>query len=163
MKIELRNVKYAAFASQETSCFEATVYLDDAKAGTVRNDGHGGCNFYHPHELGQRLQAYAATLPEEASEFLEDNGKPMMIQPDADIVIGDVLSAYMASRDLQRLLKTKIVFAKGGKILGTKKIPAPQLALLLTKPEEVRTRYGAEALLNTMPFDEALALYRKCA
>src|SRR3546814_21105562 len=27
MKIELKNVKYAAFASAETNCFQATVYI----------------------------------------------------------------------------------------------------------------------------------------
>ena len=39
MKITLKNVKYSEFASQETYCFEATIYLDGKKAGQVRNDG----------------------------------------------------------------------------------------------------------------------------
>ena len=28
MKIEIKHVKYSQFASRETNCFEATVYID---------------------------------------------------------------------------------------------------------------------------------------
>ena len=31
MKIKIKNIKYAAFQSQETHCFEATVYVDGRK------------------------------------------------------------------------------------------------------------------------------------
>lgn len=45
-KIILKNLKYAAFASEETSCFSATVYCDGKRLCTARNDGHGGCDSY---------------------------------------------------------------------------------------------------------------------
>lgn len=45
-KIILKNLKYAAFASEETSCFSATVYVDGKRLCTARNDGHGGCDSY---------------------------------------------------------------------------------------------------------------------
>ena len=35
MKIELKNVKYSDFASHETHCFEASVYIDGKRAGIV--------------------------------------------------------------------------------------------------------------------------------
>ena len=35
MKIELKNVQYAAFASEETNCFEATIYVDGIFAGAL--------------------------------------------------------------------------------------------------------------------------------
>jgi len=41
-KIELKNLKVAEFASQETTCFEATVYVDGKRFCTVRNEGSGG-------------------------------------------------------------------------------------------------------------------------
>lgn len=46
IKITLKNLKYAAFASEETSCFSATVYCDGKRLCTARNDGHGGCDSY---------------------------------------------------------------------------------------------------------------------
>lgn len=55
MKIEIRGIKYSGFASQETNCIEATVYIDGVRSGTVRNDGHGGCNYFHPHERHTKL------------------------------------------------------------------------------------------------------------
>ena len=45
-KIILKNLKYAAFASEETSCFSATVYCDGKRLCTARNDGRGGCDSY---------------------------------------------------------------------------------------------------------------------
>lgn len=47
-RIQLKNVKYAAFASEETHCYEASVYFDGKKVGTVKNDGHGGCDYQYP-------------------------------------------------------------------------------------------------------------------
>ncbi len=45
--ITLKNFKHAAFASQETLCFEATVCIEGKKAGHARNDGCGGCTYVH--------------------------------------------------------------------------------------------------------------------
>ena len=44
MKIELKNIKLAQFASQETNCYQASIYVDGKKSGTVRNDGQGGAD-----------------------------------------------------------------------------------------------------------------------
>lgn len=101
--VELRNVKCAAFASQETSCFAATVYIDGEKQGTVENDGHGGCNFYHPFSIQDKLAAIAATLPD-----IQFDGQTL--KQDADILIGDLLNAYLQKRDLKRLCSKKTLF-----------------------------------------------------
>ena len=122
MNIELRNIKYAAFASQETPCFQAAIYVDGAKAGTVSNEGHGGCNSIHPRALEQQIDAYAKTLPVmPIAGLTENDGTPVLIQPDSDIIISRLLDEALVARDLTRLLKNKVVFARGGKILATKK------------------------------------------
>lgn len=41
MKVELKNIKIAKFASEETLCFEATIYIDGKRSGTVKNNGWG--------------------------------------------------------------------------------------------------------------------------
>ena len=63
MKIELKNLKYAEFASQETHCFEASLYVDGKRIGVVANDGQGGCNGYTPHTAWETINEYAKTLP----------------------------------------------------------------------------------------------------
>lgn len=156
MKIELRSVKYAAFASQETSCFEATVYIDGVKSGDVRNEGHGGCNWYSPRGLEERLDAHAKTLPP-VTAF------DVTLEMDADLLIGELFSSWLMERDLKRLLASKLVFARDGKVLATKKIPAPQLARLLADPASLRARHSDSTVLNLVPFAEALTLYRASA
>ena len=40
-KLELKNIKYFATLSEETPCYEATVYVNDKKAIHVSNRGVG--------------------------------------------------------------------------------------------------------------------------
>lgn len=163
MKIELRNIKRAAFASEETDCFTATVYIDGVRAGEVSNDGHGGCNRYHPRSLEERLTAHAKTLPMVVSDTLKDgNGQPFTYQPDADAVIGDLLSAHMAEKDLKRALKSRLLWTEGAKLWQSKKVPETTLKTWLDDPRTlVKERAAGEKVLNLLPFDQALAIYRQ--
>ena len=49
-KIELKNIKYAAFASEETNCYKATLYVDGKRFAYLSNDGHGACDRQEPIE-----------------------------------------------------------------------------------------------------------------
>ena len=42
----LKNVKTCEWASEETTCFEATLYMDGKSIGRVHNEGCGGAHFY---------------------------------------------------------------------------------------------------------------------
>lgn len=44
--VEIKNLKYAAFASEETSCFEGTVYVDGKRFCMASNQGQGGPDSY---------------------------------------------------------------------------------------------------------------------
>lgn len=112
MKIEIRNVKYAAFASQETNCFSAAIYIDGVKTGTVSNEGYGGPDMFHPHEVQTRIDAYAATLPEVS---LADIGVEGTMKQSAEIIIGELMNDWLVDRDIKRMTKAKVVYAKPGK------------------------------------------------
>ena len=45
MKLKLKNIKHSEFASQETNCYQAVVYLNGKPFADVSNDGHGGCDY----------------------------------------------------------------------------------------------------------------------
>jgi hypothetical protein len=47
MQITLKNLKISKFMSEETTCFQATIYVDGKKAGMAQNDGHGGSTYCH--------------------------------------------------------------------------------------------------------------------
>src|SRR6516162_4225213 len=103
MKIELRNVKVAAFASEETTCFQATIYVDGKRCGTARNDGHGGCTWIEPQELRVRINSYAQTLPDKVSPTLRnphDESLPFSYAQDAESLIDDALHAHLVTGDL---------------------------------------------------------------
>ena len=55
--ITLKNIKFSAWASEETHCFQATIYMDGERAMKVSNEGHGGPNQYY-HTSGQSHQEF---------------------------------------------------------------------------------------------------------
>lgn len=157
MQIELRNVKYAAFASQETSCFQATVYIDGKRAGEVSNEGHGGPDSISPRELQTRLDEYGASLPKEACDWTDrDTGKAAEISQTAETLIGNALDAWLLQRELKRICK-KAAYAVNGKIY-TLKVPYDERVR-----EHLAKKYPDAKILNTMPQAEAVALLREYA
>jgi len=162
MKIEIKNVKHSEFASHETNCFEASVYIDGVRAGIVENDGQGGCNRYHPYELEIKINDYAKTLPPVVTSMKDphDSSKTFTYDQDADAVIDDLLTAHLYSKDLKRALAKKILYVKDdGKIYETKSMPAIVLKVNLNQTR-LQDILKAKTILNKLPFPEALSIYR---
>jgi len=162
MKIELKNVKYAAFASQETNCFQATVYVDGKALCFVDNDGHGGCNRVHPVKgrtqqevdaVDNRLKAEATPPqnPEPYEQELWDKG----YRPGLEEAVGTALAEWLQARDLKRLLGRKTVAVDKGELVSFKSKYSEPFA------EKVRQRYPGIQILNNLPFEQAMALYIK--
>ena len=63
MEIKLKNLKIAKFMSEETTCFQATIYVDGKIAGTAQNDGHGGCTYCHLDPKFRHIEAQKFTIP----------------------------------------------------------------------------------------------------
>lgn len=170
MKITLKNLKHSAFASHETECFEAIVFIDGIKAGSVENDGRGGSHLFFPYELEKRLDAYGATLPPIVSEDLKDPddwSKPFSFEQDAETLINDVLHNELATKKLRTLLKTKLVFLdnKGGISTSNGKMDAAKMQTYLAKTDDELKKLfkfpDLKVVLNRLSFEEALSLYRK--
>lgn len=98
MKIELKNLKYSAFASHETDCFEATLYVDGKKSGRVWNDGQGGSHGYEDWEVAKKIDAYAKTLPEvDISEYFND-GETHTIPQSAETLIAELVQHWLQKK-----------------------------------------------------------------
>lgn len=160
MKVELKKIKYAAFASQETNCFAAEVWLDGVPAFTVSNEGHGGCDMFGPIGNGkqtgaesqaqvQRLEDYAKTLPQ--WEAYGTKGDMT-----ADILIDELLQRHLVERDLKRkMAKATLVTKKGQKGVWQFKAqwtPAVEQLIRQKNP-------AVELVLNGMPLAEAVAVF----
>ena len=80
MKLELKAIKHTVWASEETHCYQASLYVDGKPVAIVSNDGHGGCDrdYSHPKFKGdyraqmKAVDEYFKTLPNEPSDWSED-------------------------------------------------------------------------------------------
>ena len=114
MKIELKNVKFAAFASEETNCFSATVWIDGVKSGTAENSGKGGMTFIEPQSLADKLNAYGKTLPLKVSSMTNPDGTPFTYVEDAESLIDGLLADHLEQKQLKRLCATTTLFRIAG-------------------------------------------------
>ena len=163
MKVELKNLKHSEFASRETNCFEATVYINGKRAFYARNDGHGGADLYAPLENQDRgeftsllndLINHCLTLPKWGSEFGDADN--MDVTP--EILIGNLVNDMLDAKKLKKSLKAKVLFINESGIYQTaygNKRPVDQNLIDMVKDENPDS-----IILNCLAFSEALDLYR---
>ena len=163
MKITLKNVKYAKFASEETPCFSATVYANGEKIGFANNSGTGGETTIRPDNAVSRddLNVIDAALkaedvrPGPDAEDFEREMYDKGYRNGLEDAVMRALDDYLAVRDLKRLLARKALAVVDGKLLAYSGKPMPALYVAIA------TKEPDAKILNILPFDEALALYRK--
>jgi hypothetical protein len=103
-KIELKNIKTSKFQSQETACFEATVYVDGVKSFTAHNDGNGGCNnYYGDNEMIKKCEEWVKTLPK--AKFMDSE-----YDMDLDLYISNIMDEIDNQKQIKKWCKTKTVF-----------------------------------------------------
>jgi hypothetical protein len=147
-------VKHAVFASQETECFEAVVVIDGVKALHVRNEGHGGCNFYDEIVKGslQRLRDLAAILPKEESRHF-----PEGYQPDADSVVGDLFDDWSLAKILKRKMAKMLLVTKTDKG-GVYEFHIPPTRERLI---QIKAKFPTvNQCLNAVPLAEAVTIFK---
>lgn len=156
-KIELRNIKHAAFASQETHCYTATLYVDGDKWGTVGNEGHGGCDYFHGspgRDLAALDKRIAETMP--AEEF-----EGMTLPRSLESVCVDLVNEWLMEKDYKRALRGGPMFvdpARPGLRVVKLKRNDPAFAARLARFREMHPSYK---FLDDMPADEARRVYRE--
>lgn len=154
MRVELKSLKVNNRMSEETLCFSATLFLNGVKRGVVMNRGHGGPDEYTDWSAAQELEAYAKTLPPNEPSELFPEGFPQS----AESLVNDLVAAEQTAADLRKILKARVLYlSTDGKLYQTTKIPAHDLARNVAG---YAAKYPQYRVLNSLPFDEALALYR---
>jgi len=155
MKIELKALKYSDFASQETHCFQANIYIDGKMRGTADNDGRGGMTTIRPWELHNEIKLYTDKIPPKVYTYGDQS---MTLEASPDSYIDELVTLALHERDLKRAMKTRILFTRGNQVFETQKLPAAQMAADFKNPN-LKERLKADKILNLLPVAEALKLY----
>ena len=157
MKIELKALKYSDFASQETHCFHANIYIDGKKAGWAENDGRGGMTSIHPHQLYTTIKQCTDKIPPRIVDF---NGTTLTLEASPDSYIDELVTAALHEKDLKRAMKKKILFTRKNQVFETQNFDAAKLSAAVNHPQ-VREKLDADEILNLLPIADALTLYVK--
>jgi hypothetical protein len=99
MRCELKGLKVCKFASQETTCYEAKLFIDGVFAAHCSNDGQGGCDNIRFEDRALEARFLEFARAETGAKF----------EPDAQYV-GRLMDEVEAQKQYRRWCKTKIVF-----------------------------------------------------
>jgi len=157
MKFELKNIKHSDFASHETYCYEATLYIDGKRVAKVSNDGNGGCDMQWP------LVDDGHQIMRAANDWLVDNGNPLqmtageMLPEDLEMRCHDLLTKWLQRKELKKVLK-RICYAKRGDYgnvyqLPAKFKPSPEMLAMARKASWFTDDV---VILNEMPEEQAI-------
>ena len=107
MKIELKNVKINEAFSEETTCFMADVHINGKKVAYAKNDGHGGCTFYHAYEgqreLLEQAEKFCKGLPKEKFDF--GGGRVHEFEQSLESVIDKLLGEKELEKERKKIDK----------------------------------------------------------
>jgi len=164
MKLELKAIKHTSWASHETHCFQAALYVEGKPVAVVGNDGQGGCDYEYDHPkckadyraTMKAVHDYFKSLPKEPSEWSEDGFAQQL-----EYWCADQVNEFLISRELKRKMKSHVLFQLKSKdgVFQTKYHPT------VTKGEWVINKQAGvtRRILNDMPFDEALVIWMASA
>lgn len=157
MKITLKNIKHSPFASEETHCFEATVYIDGKRSFIASNNGHGGCDDYHPlngqnnyKEVNDLVNKINAELSKNTYEF-----HGMTLSENLEGIVCNLVNDWLLEKEVKKNLK-KIVLFNGDKISTVNLKPTNE------NIERVKAQkwYDGEIIVNSLAFNEAVEIFK---
>ena len=176
MKIELKKIQYSEFASQETACFQADLYVDGKPFAIVSNDGIGGCDMHYKHPKNpQTSKEYHEEL-DTIFKWYKDNVKVESeysetgyVKGSLDIAVGELLEKYLIEREVKSLTSRNIVVfvndgRKGFYKYGKKKYKIQSIPGRLDYlKEKFKEWYGDFTILNDLEIQEACEYYKSHA
>ena len=168
MKLELKNIKHTAWASEETHCYQASLYVNGKPVAIVSNDGHGGADRDYAHPkiephtyrfVMTEVHAYFASLPKTPIQpphpadvcDMHFSSMPDGMEQCLEFWCADQVNDWLSARELKKKLKKDFLFqfADGVGVFAHN-----------TRPSRAA---GVSVVLNDLPFDEALAIWKETA
>lgn len=164
--LEIKGIKHAAFASQETHCFEASLYLNNKRIGVVSNEGHGGCDRFDPcgnledgsyHANNKLYKDACWHMKDEGVWVSKWDGEEHALT--MEIWCCDMVNQWLHHKDFKNYIKSKVVYVKPDEkainyvsFKGVKKVTQRYI-------DHVKAKYPNYKILNDMPEPEAFDLW----
>lgn len=170
MKFELKNIQHAVFASEETNCYSAVLYIDGVPSVEVSNDGHGGSDMQHQHkksrytieQINTHILATLGMIETDIDNHKEP-GKKFSYKSDLETVCADLFEEWLNKKELKKFLKSKLLFVEPGKADQVMASSYKGVRSLTPRHLERFQRENPKVkFLNTMPFEDAYKIYEHC-
>ncbi len=155
MKLELKNIKHSAWASEETHCYQASLYVDGKPVAIVSNDGHGGADRDYPHPKFKG--DYRAQMRDVSRYFsglrrtAVTEWSPEGMEQCLEFWCCDQVNDWLSARELKSKLRKEFLFQFADKV---------GVFAHKTRPSRAA---GVAVVLNDLPFDEALSIWKETA
>ena len=175
-KLEVKNISHYARGSEETPCYNATVYINGKKAIDVSNDGHGGCDRQNTHPnieergLVQLANEWCVKTFGQGSFNYTSDGKEKTCTYDIDLEhhCHDELYKWLDTKQLKKEMKNQYI------CIDEDKVENKQFLVAWKRKGNHMDDYFKNFLkkeqphmegkcLNFLPFDDALKLYKEYA
>ena len=156
--ITFKNLSEHRSMSEETMCFDGTMYIDGVRVAFVENTGKGGMTDITPVErsekvdgLLKRAKAFALTQTWDFDGRQEPYGD---LESYIDQLVSEEVTRKDLTRSFNRDVKAKVVVVINGDVYSFK------CAFNEANCAAIRKKHGDDVkILNEMPRDEALKVY----
>lgn len=163
MNLEMKAIKFSEWGSEETYCYQANVYLDGKPLAMVSNDGRGGCDREYSHNkfkgdyraTMKKIDDYFKSLPN--TDVGKYKNVPEGFEQTFERWCHDQVCTYLYRKDLKKALKkNKVVKRKNDE--GKMSLYDYGINVL---SDAIKHRWPEAIILNDLPEDEALAIWRE--
>jgi len=158
MKLELKNIKHANWASEETQCYDAVLYVNGEPFLMVSNEGRGGADRddQDPRFKGDFTSKYGA-LREYCREAYKFKGfRDTWINGSIELACHTLLEEHLEAKFYKKVLKQVCFVDDNGDLLSFPKKVKPSLTIYNTIREQ-RDDLKNVTFLNELSFDDAVS------
>jgi hypothetical protein len=166
MKLELKAIKHSEFASEETFCYQANLYLNGKKVAQVSNQGFGGCDSqdFDSSDIEKAVNDYFKTLPKRIITMGKSGhevfGEPIELDADLESWCSDQVCEWLIVKDAKKMLKKFHYFRKSDKQIYSIKVSGGKshklTPVLISNVKKAKWWSDDCICLNELPLNEVI-------
>lgn len=151
MEIMLKNIYTSERLSQETTAFQATLYINGYRTGVITNDGQGGATMYRLIDdegvaLIREAEAWCRALPPVVFPDTMSNGRPVTIPMELEMFLDNMVNDWLVKKDIEAFRRKTEKKMENGILFGVPGKMSLVMRYAVTIESLIRTKKGVEQL-----------------